>query len=136
MRRHQILFSGGNTKYFVDNILRFHFLESTFDLAILGAVKVILLFLLYTRLEDAAFKEIDHPFDAKNVRTKRILHYVVSVASLVVFSYTVVKGALILNAILGDQDYTRMRLTYDILVVSAIVFSLVELLLSLLSHRY
>ena len=69
------------------------------------------------------------------MRTKRVLHYVVSVASLVVFGYTVVKGALILNAILGDPGYTRMQLTYDILVVSAIVFSVVELLLSLLSHR-
>ncbi|KAI0208237.1 hypothetical protein LSAT2_007109 [Lamellibrachia satsuma] len=128
--------SGGNTKYFVDNILRFHFLESTFDLALLGAVKVVPLFVLYTSLEDAAFKEIDHPFDTRNIRTKRILHYVISLLSLVAFSYTVVKGALILHAILGDPDYTRMRLTYNILAVSAVVFSLLELLLSFFSYRY
>lgn len=127
--------SGGNTTYFVDNILRFHFVESSFDLALLGAAKIIPLFVLYTSLEDAAFKEIDHPFDAGNIRTKRILHCVVSGLSLVVFGYTVVKGALILHAVLGDPGYT-MRLTYYILAVSAVAFSLIELLLSLLSYRY
>ena len=130
-----MLFLGGNTKYFVDNILHFHFTESTFDLALLGAVKIIPLFVLYTSLEDAAFKEIDHPYDAGNIRTKRILHYVVSGLSLVVFGYATAKGALILHAILGDPDYVMMQLTYNILAVSAVAFSLIELLLSLLSYR-
>ena len=126
---------GGNTKYFVDNILHFHLTESTFDLALLGAAKIIPLFVLYTSLEDAAFKEIDHPYDAGNIRTKRILHYVVSGLSLVVFGYTVAKGTLILHAILGDPDYMMMQLTYNILAVSAVAFSLIELFLSLLSFR-
>ena len=50
--------------------------------------------------------------------------------------YTVTKGGLVLNALLNDNDYTPMHATYNALVISAIVFSLLELATALVSFKF
>ena len=46
------------------------------------------------------------------------------------------QGGLILNAILNDPDYDLMHITYNILVISSVVFSLLELIMSVAAPYY
>ena len=127
------MFLGGNTKYFVDNILHFHLLESTFDLAIMATVKVVAMTILFSVLEDVSLSQINRPCERQLVNRKRGLHAGCIIICIVTFAYAVTKGSLILNAILNDPAYPRMHLTYNILTISTIVFCFFELVLSLMS---
>ena len=128
---HFPFYSGGNGEYFVDNITNFHLIQSTFDLALITTFKCIVLFLLYSKLEDVTMKQVQNPFDGLVNRNKLTLHILIIIFSLLFFVYPIIKGGFILNAILNQKYYEQMHLTYNILVISAVAFSFVELLMSL-----
>lgn len=98
--------AGGNdNNYFVDNIIHFHLTQSVFDLVLMSATKLISMVLLYTYLEDATMQVQEFPFERATVRRKAATHLAIYVLSLVYFAYPVVKGGLVLNALLNDTSY-------------------------------
>ena len=117
----------------MDNIFHFHFLESTFDLALLAALKLVTLVLLYTFLEDATMAVIESPYDQKVLRRKKSLHVAIFILTFTYLVYSLVKGGRILNASLNDPTYTKMHTTCNILIISTIVFGSLEQLLALCS---
>ncbi|XP_064613238.1 uncharacterized protein LOC135477020, partial [Liolophura sinensis] len=125
--------TGGNSDYFVDNILHFHYKQSVFDLALMASVKVILTFLIYWKLEEQTVKLIDHPYEVTRRRNVRLLHTAALLAAIVFLAYCVTKGGIILNSFLNDPAFVPLHPTYYGLVISAPCFSLVELVVALLS---
>jgi len=121
--------------YFVDNILRFHLRESVFDLALVATLKAVLLVPFYRMLEEAFYKQIDHPFQEKFRQHARIFHSMVVLLSLAFLAFTSTKGGLILFSFLEEAEYPGMHPTYYALAISAVCFSLVELFVCLWSFK-
>ena len=117
----------------MDSILHFHFKESTFDLALLSSIKLVILILLYSKLEFVTLNQISNPYDKQVNRQKNLLHLLLVIFSLLQPVYAVVKGSLILYAIEESSTYVHMHTPYNVLVISAIVFGFVESGLALAS---
>lgn len=117
----------------MDNILHFHFKESVFDLALMTSVKVILSFLIYWKLEEHTLKLIDRPYEVTHRRNVRLLHTAALLVAVLFLAYCVTKGGIILNSFLNDPAFVPLHPTYYGLVISAPCFSLIELVLALLS---
>ena len=117
----------------MDSILHFHFKESTFDLALLSSIKLVILILLYSKLESVTLKQISNPYDKRLSSHKNLLHSLLVIFSLLQPVYAVVKGSLILYAIEESSTYVHMHAPYNVLVISAIVFGFIELGLALAS---
>ena len=128
-----LLFVGGTSEYFVDNIVHFHLTESVFDLALLAALKIVLLVPFYSLLEDSCYKLIDSSFRQDLRMRSNISRVAIIVLSLVFLAFSATKGGLVLYAYLYNASYSLMHATYNALVICAFCFSLVELLLSLWS---
>ena len=125
--------SGGHTKYFTDSILHFHFLESTFDLALVSAIKVVILIMLYSKLEIVTLSQICNPYDRKINNQKSLVHAFLVVFSLVQPAYATVKGSLILYNIETSSSHIHVHAPYNALVISAVTFGFVELAFALAS---
>jgi len=113
--------------------MRFHIKQSTFDLALITMFKCLFLFILYSKLEDITLEQLKKPYDYQINRIKLTMHLVIIISSLLFFVYPVIKGGLILNSILNDPSYEQMHLSYNILVICAVIFSLLEFIMALLS---
>ncbi|ESP02536.1 hypothetical protein LOTGIDRAFT_171935 [Lottia gigantea] len=125
--------TGGHTKYFVDNIVHFHLTESVFDLALICSIKSVLYMILYTWLEELTLKFTNCPFD-QDLKTKtRYAHFGIVFIAIAVLTYTTTKGGLVLNAYLNKKDYRIMHPTYNALVISAFVFSFIQIICALYS---
>lgn len=130
-----IIFSGGHSKYFVDNITNFHFKESVFDLALLAGLKTVIVVIFLPLLENKSYEQIDNPYN-RGLETKCfIIDTVLKVLFLGSLAFTISKGGMILHCILNDDNYVIMHVTYNVLVISSVSFSLLEFLLSLFSGR-
>lgn len=117
----------------MDNIVDFHFKESVFDLALLTALKTVVIVTVLPILENKAYEQIDSPYN-NGLRTQCIiLHSVLKLTFLGSLAFSVVKGGLVLNCILNDEQYEKMHVTYNVLVISSVSFSVLESLLSLFS---
>lgn len=125
--------TGGNTDYFVDNITDFHLTQSVFDLALIGAVKMVFYVALLSLLESLSFKQIDHPYNDGLTKKSKLIHISLVVFSFLVFVFTVTKGGLVLYKLLNDSSYSKMHAEYNALVISTICFNLIELIMSFLS---
>jgi hypothetical protein len=128
-----LILSGGHSKYFVDNIIDFHFKESVFDLALLAALKTVVIVTVLPILENKSYEQIDSPYKNGLHTQCMILHSVLKLTFLGSLAFSVVKGGLILNSILNDKQYERMHATYNALVISSVCFSILQSLLSLFS---
>lgn len=95
--------------------------------------KCLFLFILYSKLEDITLEQLKKPYDYQINRIKLTMHLVIIISSLLFFVYPVIKGGLILNSILNDPSYEQMHLSYNILVICAVIFSLLEFIMALLS---
>jgi hypothetical protein len=120
----------------MDNIIHFHFLESVFDLALLATVKTILVFALLGFLEHATMDQIERPYNRSLSRKKNALHSVYIVFFLLSMAFAITKGGLVLNALLNDPKYPGVHVTYNILIISAAVFSIIEFMLALASFAF
>ncbi|CAG2206155.1 ABC transporter B family member 21,ABC transporter B family member 16,Multidrug resistance protein 3,Sophorolipid transporter,Serine protease/ABC transporter B family protein tagB,ABC transporter B family member 18,ABC transporter fmpD,Multidrug resistance protein 1B,Multidrug resistance protein 2,ABC transporter B family member 10,ABC transporter B family member 4,ABC transporter B family member 1,Bile salt export pump,ABC transporter B family member 17,ABC transporter B family member 11,Multidrug resista len=125
--------TGGNTKYFVDNITDFHLTESVFDLALVAASKMIFYVTVLAFLETFSFRQIDKPYDFALIQKIKVLHVTLIVFSLLVFGFTVTKGGFVLYKFINDSSYTKMHAEYNALVISAVCFSLIEFIASVFS---
>ncbi|GAB1608654.1 ABC transporter B family member 27-like [Argonauta hians] len=128
--------TGGDSRYFVDNILQFHMRQSVFDLVLINEVKMVLLSIVYYFMELMSFRQIDHLYNAQVTKKKCLCHAIAIGINLICFSYSVTKGGSILYAILNEADtYTQMHIEYNVLVITSIVFGLLQFLLSFYSFR-
>ncbi|XP_025089560.1 ABC transporter B family member 1-like isoform X2 [Pomacea canaliculata] len=124
---------GGDTKYFEDNIVHFQFTQSVFDIAILAIAKTVILIIISAAMEETSFKLLDTPFDSELEKRAVQLHVAIKVVPLACLAFGIVKGALILNALLSVSGYKAMHATYDAACIAFICFSLLELLIALFS---
>lgn len=123
--------TGGDSEYFVDNILNFHIRQSVFDLVLITGIKMVVLTIVYTYLELYSFRQIDKPYDIHIAKRKFICHMVTVFISLLCFAYSVAKGGGVLYAIINLGDtYKRMHVEYNVLVICSLVFGFLECLLS------
>jgi large-conductance mechanosensitive channel len=118
--------SGGDSDYFIDSIKNFKIKHSVFDLALLAFVKVIIHSLALSILESVTLKLIDFPLKGSLHTTSKLLHFLHIVLSFGSLVYTVVKGGFVLNEILHEETYERMHSTYNVLLICAVAFSLIE----------
>ncbi|XP_063448841.1 ABC transporter B family member 1-like [Mytilus trossulus] len=125
--------TGGNTKYFTDNITDFHLTESVFDLALVAAGKMIFYVTVLAFLETYSFRQIDKPYDFALLQKIKVLHVTLIVFSLLVFGFTVTKGGFVLYKFINDSSYSKMHAEYNALVISAVCFSLIEFIASVFS---
>ena len=128
-------FAGGNTDYFVDNITDFHMRHSVFDLAIMAAVKVILIVTILPALENTSFKQLEDPYSSELQNRATTLHILLILSSVVFVAYSATKGGLILYAVLQESHYVRMHVEYNALAISAFCFSILQFVMTLFSFR-
>ncbi|XP_033747567.1 ABC transporter B family member 25-like [Pecten maximus] len=128
--------TGGDSHYFIHNITHFTMTSSVFDLALLSAVKlVILIGIVLPSLENSSYQliEIDNTTH-RQLKAKKIrLHVCLIILTIGLLSYTTTKGALVLHAYKDTDNYTVMHATYNTLVIFAFVCSLLEVLFALSS---
>ncbi|XP_060564267.1 uncharacterized protein LOC132723544 [Ruditapes philippinarum] len=118
--------TGGDSDYFIDSIKNFKIKHSVFDLALLAFVKVIIHSLALSILESVTLKLIDFPLKGSLHTTSKLLHFLHIVLSFGSLVYTAVKGGFVLNEILHEETYERMHSTYNVLLICAVAFSLIE----------
>ncbi|CAE1292594.1 ABC transporter B family member 1 [Acanthosepion pharaonis] len=127
---------GGDSEYFVDNILDFHIRESVFDLVLITGIKMVFLTIVYSYMELISFRQIDKPYDMILAKRKCICHIVTVSISILCFAYAVAKGGTILYAIINlGNAYTHMHVEYNALVICSLVFGFLECLLSAYSFH-
>ncbi|XP_041457068.1 ABC transporter B family member 27-like [Lytechinus variegatus] len=123
--------TGGHTNYLESSVTQWTILGSTFELALLGLFKMLFLFYAFTKMEDYSLALLDYPFDASLQSWKKSSHIFTIFFSFLSLAYTTTKGGLVLNAILNNPKYELMHITYNILVISSVAFSFLELITSL-----
>ncbi|XP_071502591.1 uncharacterized protein [Diadema antillarum] len=128
--------TGGHTAYLESEVVHWTILGSAFELACLSLVRMLLLFYAFTQMEDYALAMLEQPFNASLTAWKRWTHIFTIVFSLLGLAYSATKGGLVLNAILNFTDYTPMHITYNVLVIASVVFTLVELIASLAAPHF
>ena len=96
-------------------------------------MKLVILILLYSKLESVTLNQISNPYDKRLSSHKNLLHSLIVIFSLLQPVYAVVKGSLIFYAIEESSTYVHMHAPHNVLVISAIVFGFIELGLALAS---
>ena len=146
----------------LDQIIKYHFTESIFDIIVLSSLKAILLFVFVSELENdhktTASRRVEEmkkyetennslnkdsealiePYKSSN--TAKIFHFVILVICLLSCVYTVIKFALVLNLIIiarssQDHDDLPMDYFYFGVLTTEMGFSLIQLIFSLLSWK-
>eukprot|EP00057_Strongylocentrotus_purpuratus_P013698 XP_011668172.1 PREDICTED: ABC transporter B family member 1 [Strongylocentrotus purpuratus] len=118
------------------SVMHWTILGSIFELACLGLFKMLFVFYAFTKMEDVSLALLDFPFDASLRSCKKSSHIFTIFFSLLSLAYTATKGGLILNAILNDPKYELMHVTYNVLVISSVVFSFLELITALTGPHF
>ena len=124
----------------LDQIVKFDFKNSVFDVIVFASVKTMLLFILISELEAATIcvLEAENPSVQNSLNTsstdyklaKRILHFLVSFVCVCASVYLAVKFSLVLSEIVQKQN--KMSYFFFSVLVTEFGFSLVQLLLATL----
>ncbi|BFZ05409.1 hypothetical protein BsWGS_08448 [Bradybaena similaris] len=128
--------TGGDSKYFIDNIERFNFQRSVFDLAVISFLKVPLYFVLIHHLERTTILSFDLPQNPAEPATSNRKHIfihqqkkyiaVLCVLSVVIFIFALVKGSFVLKQVLEhDVEYHSIHQTYFACIVWNVVTNLI-----------
>ncbi|XP_007900472.1 ABC transporter B family member 1 [Callorhinchus milii] len=123
---------GGRTHYLENDVLHWCFWRSTFDLTAFCTMKTCILIVLYLTMESIALKQIDDLNNTNLKRKREILHLVSFVISGLWVVYTLAKGI----TVLVKQSYSEMHLTFKIVCISTLVFSLIEFPFCILCNRF
>lgn len=122
---------GGNSNYLEDSVKHFNIRDSVFDLAAIAFVKGSILFFVYPWLEHLSMKQIDHPYDKGLASRKCYCHFLAIFLSVGSLAYSITKGVLIYE-VRSEKEH-KLHPTYYALVISSVVFALLESVLSLSS---
>ncbi|CAG5125822.1 unnamed protein product [Candidula unifasciata] len=133
--------SGGDSEYFIDNIEKYHFRQSVFDVAVISLLKVPLYFLLIHHLERTTILSFDspqNPTESVNrihkqlfIRQQKKYIALLCILSFLIFSFALVKGSFILKQVLEqDVEFHSIHRTYYACVIWNIVASVACLVLS------
>ncbi|XP_013415862.1 ABC transporter B family member 25 isoform X2 [Lingula anatina] len=127
---------GGNSVYFEYSITHFHWTESVFDTVLVTVTKVVILFAIYSLLEDVSMKLVDEPFNSTLQGHKRWLHAFCILFSILCLAHASTKGGFVLYRYLHDSDYSGMHITYYVALITSATFCFLETLMSLLSFTF
>lgn len=128
-----IYVSGGDSNYFTNSITKYTFTSSVFDLVIISVVKVIIIaVVLLPTIETYTYKQIDN-YDMNLTYNKTLLQGFLIVLHLGLLGFTGAKSGLILNDILHEESYVVMHSTFNALVISSTVFSLLQFFMAISS---
>lgn len=122
---------GGDNDYLEDNVKHFKIRDSVFDLAAIAFVKGSILFFVYPWLEHLSMKQIDQPYDNRLASRKCFCHSLAIFLSVGSLAYSITKGVLIYE-VRSEKEH-KLHPTYYALVISSVVFSLLESVFSLSS---
>ncbi|KAL9980932.1 hypothetical protein ACROYT_G009574 [Oculina patagonica] len=122
---------GGDNDYLEDNVKHFKIRDSVFDLAAIAFVKGSILFFVYPWLEHLSMKQIDQPYDKGLASRKCYCHSLAIFLSVGSLAYSITKGVLIYEV--RSEKQHKLHPTYYALVISSVVFSLLESVFSLSS---
>ena len=120
---------GGNNDYLEENVQHFKFKESVFDLAVIAFLRCSILFFVYPWLESISLKQIDQPYDKNLAFRKCFCHFLCIIFCAGSLTYSVTKGTLIFEDM--TERHHKLHPTYFALAITAIVFSLLEMLFAL-----
>lgn len=119
----------------MNNIVKYAFKSSVFDLTLVAIVKVVTIAPVVSYVEDISLKQIDDPYNIGLQRRGKLLSILPVIISLASLAFSATKGGMILNLILNDSGYERMHPTYNALLITSVVFSLIEFGLSCFCSR-
>jgi hypothetical protein len=119
----------------VDSVTHFNIRHSVFDIAAITVVKVVVLWLLYTFLEDTSMHFIIHSYNAHLRYKKQVLHLSIILLSLVIWIYSIIKGSLILYDYVQNPQFKPMHVTYTAACIITIGTCFIELAFALYSFK-
>lgn len=122
---------GGDNNYMEGSVEHFKIRDSVFDLAAIAFVKSSILFFVYPWLEHLSMKQIDHPYDKGLASRKCSCHFLAIFLSVGSLAYSTAKGVLIYK-VRSEKEH-KLHPTYYALMISSLVFSLLESVFSLSS---
>ncbi|XP_072348007.1 uncharacterized protein [Scyliorhinus torazame] len=123
---------GGRSHYLENDVLEWCFWRSTFDLAAFCTMKTCILIVIYLTMESIALKQIDDLNNSNLKRKRELLHLISFIISGLWVAYTMAKGI----TILVTQSYKEMHLTFKIVCISTLVFSLIEFPFCVFCNRF
>ncbi|XP_072103930.1 ABC transporter B family member 1-like isoform X1 [Mobula birostris] len=123
---------GGRSHYLENDVLKWCFWKSTFDLAAFCTMKTCILIVIYLTMESIALKQIDDLNNSNLKRKREFLHLISFTISGLWVAYTIAKGI----TVLVTQSYKEMHLTFKIVCISTVVFSLVEFPFCVFCNRF
>ncbi|XP_043571583.1 ABC transporter B family member 1-like isoform X3 [Chiloscyllium plagiosum] len=123
---------GGRSHYLENDVLKWCFWRSTFDLAAFCTMKTCILIVIYLTMESIALKQIDDLNNFNLKRKRELLHLISFLISGLWVAYTMAKGITILIT----QSYKEMHLTFKIVCISTLVFSLIEFPFCVFCNRF
>lgn len=122
--------TGGDSDYFIDNIIKFNFFHSVFDLAVIAFCKFPIYFLLIEQAEKIAIQSLSQPNNRFLRARRNIFTSVIILLSFSTFVYSTVKGSLILDHYVKHDASATMHPTYYACVIWCFATDLVVFLLS------
>lgn len=127
--------AGGDSLYLEDNVKDFSFTQSTFDLACIAAVRGVIIIASMYCLEHFCLKKTSIGRSEKQLNSNRLSIFfqaAILVTAGLSLAYSVVKGSLLIKRIC-NHEVVKMHITYKILCVLSVAFSIVELLFGIIS---
>lgn len=127
--------AGGNSRYLETNVEQFSITRSTFDLACIAALRGIIIIASYYYLEQFTIMKSSTISSQKQVQSTRfslLCQATIIIMSLASFIYSVVKGSFLVKMIVKKESI-EMHITYKILCIVSVAFSLFEVIVGIVS---
>ena len=127
--------AGGNSVDLRNSVFHFTMTTSVFDLACLAMARMILLFLIWTKLEDTAAILVGHPLRNELRRRKAMLLSISLLFTLAFMAYSLAK-LIILYLPTSKMDREAMHSNYVACAIASVVFVLIECLLAIPANSF
>ncbi len=129
--------AGGNTSYLEDSVEDFSLYNSTFDLAVIAAVRGLVMICCLYYMEHYTLVTVSSNIQQTQLTSRRLAwlcHGIILAIPLATMAYAIVKLSLILAK--SYATFTALHITYKILCIVGVVTPGIELLLGLLSFYF
>jgi len=122
--------AGGDSLYLENNVREFSITRSTFDLACIAALRGLIIIASYYYLEQFIITRNSTSSLEKQLKSSRMSFFcqaAILITSLLSLGYSLVKGGLLIRMI-WKKEAIVMHITYKILCIASVAFSVVELI--------